>query len=60
MKLLFDLFPVILFFAVFKYGEGHPDWAAAFASELSVWRFISSGETRRRSASRRFRSIRAP
>src|SRR4051812_4203664 len=23
MKFLFDLFPVILFFAVFKWGEGH-------------------------------------
>ncbi|MCF0254560.1 MAG: septation protein A [Duodenibacillus sp.] len=25
MKLLFDLFPVILFFGVFKYGEGHAE-----------------------------------
>jgi intracellular septation protein len=27
MKFLFDLFPVILFFGVFKWGEGHPDAA---------------------------------
>lgn len=33
MKLLLDFLPIVLFFAVFKYGEGHPDWAAAFASE---------------------------
>lgn len=29
MKLLFDLFPVILFFAAFKYAGAHPDAAAA-------------------------------
>lgn len=29
MKFLFDLFPVILFFAVFKWGEGHPDASQA-------------------------------
>jgi intracellular septation protein len=27
MKFLFDLFPVILFFAVFKWGEGHQELA---------------------------------
>jgi intracellular septation protein len=27
MKFLFDLFPVILFFGVFKWGEGHPEAA---------------------------------
>ena len=28
MKLLFDLFPVILFFAAFKYAERAPETAA--------------------------------
>ncbi|NEX62866.1 septation protein A [Noviherbaspirillum galbum] len=31
MKFLFDLFPVILFFAMFKWGEGHPESAQAMA-----------------------------
>ena len=30
MKLLFDLFPVIFFFATFKYAENHRDQAADF------------------------------
>jgi intracellular septation protein len=34
MKFLFDLFPVILFFAAFKLAEQNPDAAAAFASSL--------------------------
>jgi intracellular septation protein len=33
MKFLFDLFPVILFFAMFKWGEGHPDAAQALAQQ---------------------------
>jgi intracellular septation protein len=33
MKFLFDLFPVILFFSVFKWGEGHPDAALAGAQQ---------------------------
>jgi intracellular septation protein len=33
MKLLLDFLPLILFFATFKYGEGHKDTAAAFANE---------------------------
>ena len=33
MKLLFDFLPLILFFATFRYAEGHKDWAAAFATE---------------------------
>jgi intracellular septation protein len=33
MKLLFDFLPIMLFFAVFKYGEGHPEWATRFAQE---------------------------
>lgn len=32
MKLLLDFLPLILFFATFKYAEGHKDWAADFAS----------------------------
>ncbi|MDL2358060.1 MAG: septation protein A [Pseudomonadota bacterium] len=32
MKFLFDLFPVILFFAVFKWGEGHQDAAGGIVS----------------------------
>ena len=33
MKFLFDLFPVILFFAVFKWGDGHQDAAHAVVSQ---------------------------
>jgi intracellular septation protein len=33
MKFLFDLFPVILFFAVFKWGEGHQDAAHGVVSQ---------------------------
>lgn len=33
MKLLFDIFPIVLFFLVFKLAESRPDDAAAFASE---------------------------
>jgi intracellular septation protein len=32
MKFLFDLFPVILFFVVFKLGEGHQEAAHGFVS----------------------------
>ncbi len=38
MKLLFDLFPVILFFAAFKIAEGQPDAAIALAE-----RFMGEG-----------------
>jgi intracellular septation protein len=34
MKLLFDLFPVILFFAAFKYAGGHPETAADWVGSL--------------------------
>ena len=33
MKILLDFLPIILFFGMFKYAEGHADWAARFASE---------------------------
>jgi len=33
MKFLFDLFPVILFFGIFKWGEGHADAAQGFAAQ---------------------------
>ncbi len=33
MKFLFDLFPVILFFSMFKWGEGHPDAAQSLAQQ---------------------------
>jgi intracellular septation protein len=33
MKFLFDLFPVILFFAVFKWGEGNTDVAQSFGQQ---------------------------
>ncbi len=33
MKFLFDLFPVILFFLVYKLGEGHQEAAHAFATQ---------------------------
>jgi intracellular septation protein len=34
MKLLFDLFPVILFFATFKFAEKDPAWAATWVAAL--------------------------
>jgi intracellular septation protein len=34
MKLLFDLFPVILFFATFKFAEKDPAWAAGWVAAL--------------------------
>lgn len=34
MKLLFDLFPVILFFATFKYSEKSPELAVSWVSSL--------------------------
>ncbi|MBK7416969.1 MAG: septation protein A [Dechloromonas sp.] len=34
MKLLFDLFPVILFFVAFKYSEKNPELAASWVSSL--------------------------
>jgi intracellular septation protein len=33
MKLLLDFLPLILFFATFRYADGHADWATAFATE---------------------------
>jgi intracellular septation protein len=33
MKLLFDFLPILLFFGVFKFAEGHKDQASAFASD---------------------------
>lgn len=34
MKILFDLFPVILFFGVFKFAGSHPDSAQALAAAI--------------------------
>jgi len=34
MKFLFDLFPVILFFAMFKWGESNPDAAQSLAQQF--------------------------
>ena len=33
MKILFDFLPIILFFGMFKYAEGHTDWAASTATD---------------------------
>ncbi|MEO7497093.1 MAG: septation protein A [Massilia sp.] len=33
MKFLFDLFPVVLFFAVFRWGEGHKEASAALLAQ---------------------------
>src|ERR1700712_334184 len=33
MKFLFDMFPVILFFGVFKWGEGHADAAQSMVGQ---------------------------
>ncbi|MGH8810183.1 MAG: septation protein A [Noviherbaspirillum sp.] len=42
MKFLFDLFPVILFFAMFKWGENNPDGAQALAQQY-LSGFVSGG-----------------
>jgi len=34
MKFLFDVFPVILFFVTFKWGENHPDTAQVYVTEF--------------------------
>jgi intracellular septation protein len=36
MKFLFDLFPIILFFAAFKFGDANPDTAAAWLGALGI------------------------
>ena len=42
MKFLFDLFPIVLFFSVFRWGEGHKEQAGALAAQyLSA--FVSGG-----------------
>ncbi|MFZ3140648.1 septation protein A [Polaromonas sp.] len=33
MKILFDFLPIALFFGMFKYAEGHKDWAAGAATD---------------------------
>jgi intracellular septation protein len=33
MKILFDFLPIALFFGMFKYAEGHKEWAAGMATE---------------------------
>ena len=33
MKILFDFLPIVLFFGMFKYAEGHKDWAATTATD---------------------------
>ncbi len=43
MKFLFDLFPVILFFAMFKWGEGHPE-AALSAAQHSLSGLVAGGQ----------------
>ena len=42
MKFLFDLFPVLLFFAMFKWGEGHVDAAQSLA-EQTMSGMVSGG-----------------
>ena len=34
MKFLFDLFPVILFFGTYKYGESHQEWAHGLVTQF--------------------------
>lgn len=43
MKFLFDLFPVILFFGVFKWGEGNAQAAQAFGQQYLAG-LVSGGE----------------
>ena len=41
MKIMFDFLPIALFFGMFKYAEGHKDWAAAVGTEW--FGFLVSG-----------------
>lgn len=43
MKFLFDLFPVILFFIVFKWGEGNAEAAQSFGQQFLAG-LVSGGE----------------
>lgn len=43
MKLFFDLFPVILFFIVFKLGEANPEPALALGQQSLAW-LVSGGQ----------------
>ena len=43
MKLLFDLFPVILFFVVFRLAGSHPEAAQAFGAQY-LSGLVSGGE----------------
>jgi len=42
MKFLFDLFPVILFFVIFKWGEGQPETAQGLVDQF-LSGFLSDG-----------------
>lgn len=42
MKFLFDLFPVILFFGVFRWGDSHKEQAAAIVNQY-LGGFVSGG-----------------
>jgi intracellular septation protein len=42
MKFLFDLFPVVLFFGMFKWGEGHPEAAQSMVGQY-LSGFVSGG-----------------
>ena len=33
MEILVDFFPIALFFGLFKYDDGHNEWAASTATE---------------------------
>ncbi len=33
MKILFDFLPIALFFGMFKYADGHKEWAASIATD---------------------------
>jgi intracellular septation protein len=33
VKILLDFLPILLFFGMFKYADGHADWAARFATD---------------------------
>jgi intracellular septation protein len=43
MKFLFDIFPVLLFFGVFKWSEGNPDAAQALVQQYMSWMISGSG-----------------
>jgi intracellular septation protein len=42
MRRLFDLLPILLFFAILEYAEAHRDWASTIATSLLGYRVVGN------------------